>query len=360
MTGQPQGEKPARGWFRYRVLAYFVFGLAAVDLLVFLLRPVWQAYTPDDYRERVANCRRHPADLVVVGGSPVAEGVDPALLVGLPWHGRHLPRAFGLGLSGATTLEIRHAVRHALAASPPQLLVYGITASDLNDSRLEPHGPRSLMDLADLRELAHDRPGVGSWAYRQVAREWLAHVWQLSCYRCGIRLWLVDHLDKFWPGLCPSAAAEARLGRYYHAALQHEDGFAPQPEWQAQRLDRLKAVNWPGKPFSYLDNYRLGENLADLHRLLDWAEARRVAVVLVDMPVTAELEEQRFPAVFARYRAALAEVGRSRGVPILSASRAAVELTDEDFADWIHLNAWGTARLSAWLRVQLTQMGCAR
>ena len=35
---------------------------------------------PDDYAARVANCRRNPLDLVIIGGSPVSEGIDPAVL----------------------------------------------------------------------------------------------------------------------------------------------------------------------------------------------------------------------------------------------------------------------------------------
>src|SRR5262249_44528944 len=83
-------------------------GAAAVDLAVFAQRAVWRAYAPDEYRERVHGCRRCPRDLVVVGGSPVAEGIEPAALVGLPWRGEPLERVYNLGLCGATTSEVWH------------------------------------------------------------------------------------------------------------------------------------------------------------------------------------------------------------------------------------------------------------
>jgi hypothetical protein len=70
------------------------------------------------------------------------------------------------------------------------------------------------------------------------------------------------------------------------------------------------------------------------------------------MPVSADLEKMHAPA-FALYRAALAEVERSRGVRVLRATRPAVGLGDDDFADPIHLNAAGAAKLSAWLRNEI-------
>ena len=55
-------------------------------------------------------------------------------------------------------------------AAPPKLLVYGITASDLNDSRLEPHGPGSVMEWSDLAEWVRLRPRTAArpngWALR--------------------------------------------------------------------------------------------------------------------------------------------------------------------------------------------------
>src|SRR5262249_39418107 len=139
----------------------------------------------------------------------------------------------------------------------------------------------------------------------------------------------------------------------FTAALRRDDGFAPRPDAQVRRLDQLKAAGSYGPPFHFLDNYRLGDHLACLRCLLDWCAERGVPVVLLDMPVSADLEERFHPSAFARYREVLADLQRRRGARVLSASRAALGLTDADFADLIHLNASGTARLIAWLRRQL-------
>ena len=353
MADEPKAPGLGRWWARYRVFLYLLLGLVLMDVGVASFRRVWRAYDPDDYRDRVENCRAHPADLVVVGGSTVCEGVDPAALEGLYWRGQILRRAYNLGLPGATMLEVWHAVRRGLP-TPPRLLVYGITASDLNDSRLEAHGPRSLMTAADLADLARTSPQTALWCLKHYGREQMAGAWNLFYYRNGIRLWAADHLERLWPGLCPAAAAEAREGLRSSAAMRRPNGFAPQPVVQARRLDQLKANGWPGVPFRFLDNYRLGGHLHCLDRLLDWAADRGVDVVLVDMPVSQDLEERLHPQEFARYRAALAAVEQRRGVRVLRAHRAAVGLTDADFGDLIHLNAQGTARLGAWLQRQLS------
>jgi hypothetical protein len=117
--------------------------------------------------------------------------------------------------------------------------------------------------------------------------------------------------------------------------------------------DRQKASGAVPTCFPFLEHYQLGY-LPYLDCLLGWAERRAVTVVLVDLPVPADLEERLYPQVFASYRAALAEVERTRGVRVLHATRPAVGLTDADFADQIHLNASGAARLSAWLRSRLS------
>jgi hypothetical protein len=336
---------------RYRVAFYLLFGLVALDFAVGAHSRVWRAYDPDEYRERLAGCLRRPHDLVVVGGSTVAEGVDPAALRGLSWQGQAVERPYNVGLLGATTSEVWHCVEHGLIA-PPRLLIYGITASDLNDSRDEPEGPRHLMTGADVASWASRRPGALEWCARQYAWERLGRLWKLCYYRNGIRLWAADRAGCLWPGAFAEAAAEAHRGLERSAALHRDEGYAPDPAAQVRSLAELKAGGSFGPPaaFLFLNHYRLGEHLGHLHRLLDWAAERGTAVVLLDMPVSADLEERLHPREFATYRAALAEVERGRGVPVLRASRATVGLDDEDFADLIHLNARGSARLGTWLR----------
>jgi hypothetical protein len=337
---------------RYRVIVYCLVGLAALDGVIASRRPAWQRYDPDDYAARVENCRRSHRDLIIIGGSPVSEGIDPAALDELSWVGGPLVNPFNLGLPGGTMTDFWHALRHG-AAGPPRLVVYGITASDLNDSRLEPHGAHSLIGPGDLAVWARTNPRTAGWAVKHFIRGRLAGCWQLYRHRNAIRLWAADQADACWPGVAPDLAAEARRNLAYAADLARPDGYAPNRAFQARRLDHLKAAGWRDDRFHFLNRYRVGEHVRYLHHLLDWATAQRVAVVLVDMPVSADLEHGQHAPAFALYRAALAEVELARGVRVLRASREAVGLGDEHFADLIHLNAAGAGRLSRWLRGQL-------
>src|SRR5205823_2073658 len=129
-------KQTASFWKRNRTVVLFVLLLAGTDFVVGLFAPVWQRHSPDDYAMRVQGCAREPRDLVFVGGSPVAEGIDPDRIAS--------KSVYAMGLSGGTTSDFYHAVLRG-CPTPPKMLVYGITASDLNDSRHEPHGPYSLM-----------------------------------------------------------------------------------------------------------------------------------------------------------------------------------------------------------------------
>jgi len=116
----------------------------------------------------------------------------------------------------------------------------------------------------------------------------------------------------------------------------------------------MKQGGWAAPPFAYLANYKMGSHLKYLHRMLDWAGENGVEVVLIDMPVTADLEA-RHPAEFAEYRRNLADASRARGVTVLNG--AEVGLNDDHFADLIHMNRDGTVRFCAWLRSELWKMG---
>jgi hypothetical protein len=330
---------PRPWWRRYRVVLYLVLGLAAVDMVVAGFADVWLAYEPHPYRDHIRACRQQAWDLVVVGGSPTAYGFDPAVLSGLRWQGYSLNRVFNLGLVLATTAEVYEAAKDALPA-PPRLLLYGITASDLNDDRVEPNGPRQLMALADVGCWCRERPDTMCWCLGHYLDEHVQRLWKLYYYRNGIQRWTMDHAERLWTG---------------HPA---EDLLAPPVRINVdsdERLDYLRAAGKVKDFFPFLDHYHLGAYLKYLHRLLDWGEQQGVQVVLIDMPVPADLDTRLCPEQFATYRAALAAVARTRKVPVLWATRDAVGLTDAHFVDLIHLNGNGKKCLSSWVRQALSE-----
>lgn len=340
---------------RYRLLASFAATLVAIDLFVHAFHETWERHSPDDYAEKVATCAARPRDLVFVGGSPVAEGIDPQALGPIRWQDQTLSDAYAVGLNGGTTSDVYFAVTHA-CPTPPAVLVYGLTVSDINDSRHEPHGPHSLMTWADLADWQQTRPDAVEWVTRQFLIGRANRLWAVYRYQHGIRMWAATQADRLAPGCCPVARAEAERHRLTGERIRANSGHTPMPWFADRRYDQMKASGWVAPPFTYVDRYRTGSHVRYLHRLIDWAEAHGTTVVLIDMPVTADLEA-RHPAEVAEFRTRLAEVERDRGVTVLRATRQATGLDDCHFADLIHLNREGCQRLTAWVREELTRLG---
>lgn len=332
-----------------RVALCALAALVVVNVVVRITAPRWRAYDPVFYRDRVDACRSGEWDLVVAGGSPTMAGIDVTALAGVRWRGQQLGRCFNLGLPLATAAEVCLAVEHGVTR-PPRLLLYGIAATDLNSSRLEAGGPRYLMSARDVARWVRTRPDAVPWGLWNYTAERFAGLWSLLYYREGIRLWAADRLGSRWPSLCPEAVARARLNLFYSAVLHSEHGVAAtKPVPPSLRLDCFKAAGQPLPPFLFLDDYRLDGYLPYLQRLLDWGQQRNVPVLLVNLPASADLE-RLYPREFAAYRATLMQVSAARGVRVLWPTREEAGLSDADFADRIHLNADGMAKLSAWLR----------
>jgi hypothetical protein len=354
VVGSPTPAARAPGFLsRNRTVLLFALFLLLTDYGVGLLAPVWERHSPDGYTTRVNGCAGRPRDVVFVGASPVAEGIDPALFAGVPWRGGPLADAYALGLSGGTTTDFYFAVAKA-CPTPPRVLVYGITASDLNDSRGEPHGVHSLLTRDDVGDVIRTRPDAAGWVARQFAWSRLNRASNVYRYRHGVRMWAAVQADAVFPGSCPEAFDEADEQRAHAADLARGAGYAPLRGYSRVRYDLMKAAGQPSNPFGYLDRYRTGSHLKYLHRLIDWCRARGVELVLVDMPVTADLES-KYPAAWAEYRERLAEVERDRGLRVIRAARSETGLTDEHFADLIHLRPEGCRRFSLWLRERLIE-----
>jgi hypothetical protein len=317
--------------------------------------PIWERHSPDGYTERVSGCAAERRDAVFVGGSPVAEGINPLAIGSVTWRGEELTNLYAVGLSGGTTSDVYFGTTHACPL-PPKVLVYGITASDLNDSRHEPHGANSLLTLDDVRDWEQTRPDAAEWVTRHYWQGRLGEVSGIWRYRHGVKMWAARVADGVSPGCCPEAVVEANRQKQIGEDITHQRGYAPTRWFAGRSYEQMKLSGWEQPPFEYLHRYRTGSHLKYLHRLIDWCEANGVAVVLIDMPTTADLEN-RHPAEFAEFRQRLAEVEATRGVLVLRATRAAVGLGDQHFADLIHPNAAGAAVLSAWVKRELERVG---
>jgi hypothetical protein len=353
MVGGRTGWRDVRGRQRH-ALAWFALALLAVDLAVATQARRWEAFDPHPYRERIARCQEYRPDLLIVGGSPAMCGIDPAGLVGLSWADNRLDTPFNLGLPLATTAEVCLAAEHG-SPVPPRLIVYGVSATDLNDARLEGCGPRHLMTAGDLVRWSADWPKLAPWYLRQYGTERGARLWQPYYHSRGLRRWAADAIERAYPGSCPDAAARAACYFAVSTNLRTGDGFIRHTSpVLPETFEQLKAAGRAATGHPFLEDYHLGYQLAAVHRLLDRSAHNGIPTVLVDLPVPADLDEQRYPQAYALYRAALARTAADHEVPLLSATRAAVGITDADFSDVIHLNDAGAAKLTAWIRQSLT------
>jgi len=246
--------------------------LIAADFRHRTVRAGLAAALPDDYAMRVQGCAKEPRDLVFVGGSPVAEGIDPDRISG--------KSVYAMGLSGGTTSDFYHAVLRG-CPTPPKMLVYGITASDINDSRHEPHGPYSLMTTGDVARWLKLRPESSEWVVRHYALAKIGQASNLFRYRHGIRMWAACEADERIPGSCPEAIREADELRERADRLQHGNGYAPARGYSVGNYAAVKAAGLAPKEFPYLVRYRTGSHLKYLHKLIDWCESGGVELVLM-------------------------------------------------------------------------------
>ena len=343
---------------RNRVVLLTALLLVLTDLAVGGFADVWERHSPDEYAAKVAGCAAERRDLVFVGGSPVAEGVDPVRLVGMTWEGKPVESIYAVGLPGGTTTDFYHAVLRA-CPTPPRVLIYGATASDLNDSRREPHGPHSLMTWGDMGRAVRTCPEAGEWTVRHALQARLGRVANLFQYRHGIRMWAATEAEANIPGSCPASAAEADELREKADDIRAGRGYAPERGFRAGRYDLVKAAGLAPRDFPFLAKYRTGStHFKYLHKLIDWCDANGTALMILDMPATADLEAM-YPAEFAEYRARLAEVERERRVTVIRPKRDQTHLTDLHFADLIHMNPIGATVFGWWLEGELGRRGRA-
>jgi hypothetical protein len=236
------------------------------------------------------------------------------------------------------------------------LLVYGITASDLNDSRNEPHGTHTLLSGSDLVELIRTRPDAGEWATRHYVQGKCSNASSIYRYRHGIRMWTAIQANAVFRNSCPNATREAKENRERADILMNSAGYAPLEGYTRISHAHTKAAGAQSPPFNYLDRFRTGSHSKYLDKLAQWCAEQGVALVLVDMPVTADLEA-KYAAEFAEYRERLAEVERARGLTVIRDTRVAAGLTDAHFADLIHMRPEGCQKFSAWLKTKLEEVG---
>jgi hypothetical protein len=109
--------------------------------------------------------------------------------------------------------------------------------------------------------------------------------------------------------------------------------------------DRYLDIPWDcarrlGKP-----NPRMFENQkAWLRVCLDACRKENVAVVLVNMPVSAQANSLMGPGIYDRHVAMLQQISKEYDLPLIDANKSLV-LTKHDFTDWSHMDSGGGRQL---------------
>jgi hypothetical protein len=280
-------------------------------------------------------------------------GIDPRRLTGMTMDDGRCDRVYNLAMPLATTADIYHATIHGLDR-PPRLLVYGITATDLNEGRADRIGPEHLMTPLDLAIWCRERPDRAFWALGIYGESRLSKGCHLYRYRDGIRRWAMTQLELNDPSsLTDEQRFDLGKARMQDHAFRRCAGFLDHPLNPADRLDWQESTGRIPARFSFLDRYRIVTYRRYLDRLIDWSEQHAVPLVLVDLPVPPLLDRQLHPQEYAVYRAMLAEYEQQGRVRVLHADHDRLGLTNADYSDLIHLNVTGSRILSDWLRAKL-------
>ena len=153
-----------------------------------------------------------------------------------------------------------------------------------------------MMTASDLKLAAVARPRSAAWYAWNFGSERAARIWQLYYHRrefvCVWRKPLSDSCRAF-----PADAAEARRGITVSTALRTGNGFTGHPPvTPAVRLDAQKAAGQVPDSFLFMNRYRVGPAyMACLDRMLVRAARQNVPVLIVDMPVPADLDQRIYP-----------------------------------------------------------------
>ncbi|MFN4261520.1 MAG: hypothetical protein ACK4RK_19730 [Gemmataceae bacterium] len=334
---------------RLRVVVYLLLAFAGINGWVARHADQWRRHAPEFYRERLAYCRSQEWDAVIVGSSPAMCGIDADILAGARFQNQPLRRVCNAAMPLASASEIYHVVQHAMP-TPPRLLIYGITITDLNGTRRVAQGPRYLMDARDVVRWIGERPQEMGWCLEKYSGERLLSLCPVLYHRKGIRGYLTQRAVACCPNVLASHAVTVQENLDNHAKLHTPRGLTESgPVQPSQRLPVRKAAGLPYQSAVFLERYDPQRLRNYLDHLVAAVQERGIPLVLVDMPLCADLEHNH-PHEFATYRSILADLELRHRVVILRPTRADVGLTDQDFCDEAHFNADGTARFSAWLK----------
>ncbi|MFB3904380.1 MAG: hypothetical protein ACE15E_13095 [Acidobacteriota bacterium] len=265
-------------------------------------------------------------DVLFIGNSSVQAGISPAVFdTALGAQAATRERSFNAAIEGLPPYGVRLFLEIFLRYTHPRAVVYGLTPQDLNSNSPWVEDVSTRIRDSVLAQ-AESRSGIQGWLYSRLLR--------VSClfrYR-----YLLHQL------ILRGGRAESEPSVYFD-----ERGFHPMP----RRLSELFPTRRTGlfNRAGVLNYSTEGAQLREIERIIEICAARRINLVLVNMPLSdhyyANFDR---PADYLAYMNALRQVAQAHALPVWDMEHVSPPdtLTDDDFADFNHLNQWGAARLS--------------
>ena len=318
----------------------------AVNVLVARLEPHFLRVVTYDRQFTAAHVFGYraapPPDIVLMGMSRVAVGLDPAILeeeVFLSTGTR--VKALNLGIAGGTIdlqyLVLKNVIR---PDAPPPVIVYGLSEGELNSLLARPgETVASRLPYYSLLLRPDDFHLYGGATLDKKVRFVLERL--APIYR--------DH-ELIRNALSIQFNPDNPSHRYYAPGPEHwtqaANGFRPLAHGVGTPADieharREYAAALPAFRFR-------GPQLDRLHDFLGLARARGIRVVLVNMPVT-PLHRSFWgrPALMQEYLGLVREVAQQHRVPLLDLyADADASIPPDDFFDTHHLDERGAEILS--------------
>jgi hypothetical protein len=324
------------------VISSIVATLVAVNVLVVLLEPYMLWVVRYDQQHTAARIVEYyaapPPDIIFMGTSRALSGFDPTVVeqeiesqTGVHTY------AHNMGLTGGT-IEIHYLMLKNIIRDDkkPKVIVYGLTDSEFVPV---PVSPVDYLPYTNVLLRPDDFWKFSGNTIESKIAFWVKQI--LPIYRD--RRILMDALSIAFNPYDPAH-------KYFAPGPDHKDpssnGFIPgsgDARATASWLDENRREYAPilgGFKFDYT-------RLDTLDKFIDLADSRGIKVVLVTMPVDAELRklwdnDQRID----EFRAALQVVAGEHGVPLLDLYRGWDGFPEDGLWDYHHLNEVGAGAVS--------------
>jgi hypothetical protein len=262
-----------------------------------------------------------PFDCVIIGDSTLRRAIDPAMLAeSYQAQTGELLRCYNFGVGGLRFIE-------------------AATVAEVISAKYQPDVILITTHILDLQEAKADRLVDNPWISYQLSEPVLTG-------------WFLDHSSLY--------------RRYTEASLntraRQKDREELFPEWTladagfAPRFDDMNISKLDCPEVITAQTFELGgtsqEGLDRLSNLF----AQGQPIILVELPVSPPVTSPDCRADYPDFLSDLRLFSRASGIPLVEAGGTASQVSDDGWADSVHVNDRGAPIISEWLGKALSSM----